>query len=190
MNSLLCIKEKIKKIILRSAVPEDSIHSENTLKWLLKLNPAADTALQIAALGHDIDRAIVKRKVKQKYYSDYNSFKQAHAENSAKILKEIMTACQADKLLINDVAYLVSHHEIGGSTSADLIKDVDSISFFEVNLPLYYARHSYEETKQRCLWGYKRLSPNMIKHLRLLKYKDNKLQEMVNECLENKIDSL
>ncbi len=37
-------------------MPEDPRHAENTLDWLLKLKPDADEALQIAALGHDIER--------------------------------------------------------------------------------------------------------------------------------------
>ena len=57
-----CVKKKIEKIIKNSLVPEDPIHSKNTLEWLLKLNPHADDALKIAALGHDIERAIENHK--------------------------------------------------------------------------------------------------------------------------------
>ncbi len=57
-----CAKKKIEKIIKNSLVTEDPIHSKNTLEWLLKLKPDADEALQIAALAHDIERAIEKRK--------------------------------------------------------------------------------------------------------------------------------
>ena len=52
-------------IIKKSQVPEDPIHSKNTLEWLLKLKPDADDALKIAALGHDIERAIAERKVRR-----------------------------------------------------------------------------------------------------------------------------
>lgn len=68
MKKIVCLKKKIEKIIKNSLVPEDPIHSKNTLEWLLKLKPDADEALQIAALAHDIERAIEKRKVKQKDY--------------------------------------------------------------------------------------------------------------------------
>ncbi len=54
MDNLDCIKKKIEKIIEKSPIPEDPIHSKNTLKWVLKLKPDADDALQIAALGHYI----------------------------------------------------------------------------------------------------------------------------------------
>ncbi|MCH8014049.1 MAG: hypothetical protein IH823_04570 [Candidatus Dadabacteria bacterium] len=65
MEKLDCLKKKIEEIIKKSSVPEDPIHSKNTLKWLLKLRPKADEALRIAALGHDIERAIEERKIKR-----------------------------------------------------------------------------------------------------------------------------
>ena len=85
MDNIVCVKKKIEEIIRHSPVPEDPIHSKNTLEWLLKLNPHADDALKIAALGHDIERAIEKRKVRRGDYENYDEFKKAHALNSATI---------------------------------------------------------------------------------------------------------
>ena len=89
-NSLACTKRRIREIVARSRVPEDPRHAENTLAWLLRLAPEADEALQIAALGHDIERAIESRKVRRPDFPDYDAFKAAHAENSARILAEVM----------------------------------------------------------------------------------------------------
>ncbi len=36
--------------------------------------------------------------------------------------------------------------------------DADSLSYFDVNLPLYRDRNSREETLRRCVWGFQRLS--------------------------------
>ena len=44
-------KSRIRALIARSEVAEDPRHAENTLKWLLRTEPSADEALQIAALG-------------------------------------------------------------------------------------------------------------------------------------------
>jgi 3-hydroxyacyl-CoA dehydrogenase len=79
MKEIECVKKKIEKIIKNCLVSEDPIHSKNTLEWLLKLKPDADEALKIAALAHNIERAIEKRKVKRKDYRDYDKFKNAHA---------------------------------------------------------------------------------------------------------------
>ncbi len=36
--------------------------------------------------------------------------------------------------------------------------DAESLSYFDVNLPLYRDRNSREETLRRCVWGTRRLS--------------------------------
>ena len=135
MDSIDCVKKKIEGIIEKSLVTEDPIHSKNTLEWLLKLKPNADEALKIAALGHDIERAIEEQKVRRKEYVSYDEFKKAHALNSAKILEEIMEECNVRKELVDEVFFLVSRHEIGGDRRVDVLRDADSISFFHVNLP-------------------------------------------------------
>ena len=161
IDSIACAKQKIRAIISKSGVPEDPIHAENVLQWLLKLQPDADETLQLAALAHDIERADEKRKIQRSDFSDYNQFKDAHANNSAKILKEILHECHLEQSIIDEACRLVERHEIGGDSHSDLLKDADSISFFEVNMPLYFQREGYEETLKRCIWGYKRLSPKM-----------------------------
>jgi hypothetical protein len=78
MDKINLVKRKIEGVIKGSSVPEDPIHSKNTLEWLLKLMPDANEGLKIAALGHDIERAIEKRKVRRQDYKDYDAFKDAH----------------------------------------------------------------------------------------------------------------
>jgi len=184
MNSLECTKQKIKDIIARSKVPEDPVHSRNTLKWLLKLKPDADEALQITALGHDIERALEKQKVKRADFQDYCEFKAAHAHNSAEILMDVMHECNMPKQIMKDVYHLTYHHETGGGSRADLIKDADSLSFFEVNLPHYFERNSSEETKRRCIWSYKRLSERMKPHVLNISYGNSEIECLVKQAIE------
>ena len=179
MDSIDCVKKKIEGIIEKSLVPEDPIHAKNTLEWLLKLKPDADEPLRIAALGHDIERAIEEQKVRRKYYESYNKFKKAHALNSAKILKEIMEECNVRKELVDDVFFLVSRHEIGSDRRVDVLRDADSISFFHVNLPYYFVRNGVEETKRRCLWGYKKLPRNLQEVVTKFNYEDKELESLV-----------
>ena len=47
---------------------------------------------------------------------------------------------------------------MGGDPRSDLLKDADSLSYFDVNLPLYFERNGWQETHRRCVWGYRRLS--------------------------------
>jgi hypothetical protein len=166
-----------------SSVPEDRLHAENTLDWLLRLKPDADDVLQIVALGHDIERALEDRKVKRADFADYDVFKAAHARNSAEILKEIMQDCGVPQDVASEVCWLVCRHEYGGSPRADLIKDVDSISFFEVNLPVFYKRHTPEQVLKRCIWGYRRLSEKMQHIAQTLSYDSDELKILLKEAI-------
>ncbi len=184
MNSIDRVRESIEAVISGSSVPEDPVHSKNTLTWLLKLKPDADEALQIAALGHDIERAIDQRKVRREDFEHYDRFKAAHAHNSAEILKEIMLDCGVDETLIEQICALVRRHEVGGDERSDLLKDADSISYFEVNLPHYYNRHGWDETKRRCLWGYKRLSEKMKTLAAKLTFENDELRALMRITIE------
>ncbi len=184
MDKINLVKRKIEGVIKGSSVPEDPIHSINTLEWLLKLMPDAGESLKIAALGHDIERAIEKRKVRRQDYKDYDVFKDAHALNSAIVLTEIMQACEIDKKMIDEVFSLVRHHETGGTDRIDILKDADSISYFDVNLPLYFIRNNLKETKRRCLWGYKRLSDRGKKIVAELNYQNKEIESLVKVCID------
>ena len=183
MDSIDCAKKRIEEIIKKSPVPEDPIHSKNTLEWLLWLKPDADEALQIAALGHDIERAIEERKVRREDYQNYDEFKATHASNSAEILAEIMKECNISKESANDSLFLVCHHETGATRHADILRDADSISFFHVNLPYYFIRNGVEETKRRYLWGYRRLPDNLKRLVAEFDYQNRELASLVKASI-------
>jgi hypothetical protein len=183
MNSIECAKGKIRKVIAASKVPEDPGHADNTLAWLFKLDPKTDPAMQIAALAHDIDRAVEARKVRRCDFDDYDVFKAAHAQNGAKILREILDDCQVAKDITDEACRLVTLHEIGGDSRSDLLKDVDSISYFDVNMPLYFQREGWDETKRRCVWGYRRLSSQGKEIVKGITYEKQALTRLLNEAI-------
>ncbi|MFQ5672692.1 MAG: DUF4202 family protein [Nitrospinales bacterium] len=182
MNPVESAKRKIRKVIAGSRVPEDPRHAENTLEWLLKLAPTAGPALRLAALAHDIDRAVEARKVQRGDFADYDAFKAAHARNGAKILREILNHCRVPRTIAEEACRLVTLHEVGGDAPSDLLRDADAISYFDVNLPHYFARHGWEETRARCLWGYRRLSQKMRLRLRAFTFDDGRLTRLVQSC--------
>jgi hypothetical protein len=184
MDRLERAARRIEEVIAGSTVPEDPEHSRNTLQWLLELDPEADAALQIAALGHDIDRAVEERKVLRADFAEYDAFKAAHARNGAQILTELLEACGIeDAAFLREVHRLVCCHEVGGDPRSDLLVDADSLSYFDVNLPLYFARHGWEETQRRCVWGYRRLSKRSLPVAANLNYSDLELQRLVDTSL-------
>ena len=185
MNMLKNIESEIEKIISKSQVPEDPIHSKNTKEWVLKLRPEADTALQVAALGHDIERSITERKIRREDHEDYDEFKKAHSQMSARILHEILLLYNLDRTVRDKVYDLVILHETGGSLEADILKDGDSISFFDVSLPLYFQRNYEEETAFRMRWGYKRLSKRARSIVRNFSYDNAKLKTFFQKVILN-----
>ena len=75
--------------------------------------------------------------------------KAAHARRGARLLRPILTACGVARDNVDEACRLVTIHEVGGDPDADLLKDADSISYFDANLPLYYQREGWAETKRR-----------------------------------------
>jgi hypothetical protein len=172
---------RIRSIIEGSPVPEDLKHSANTLEWLLRLEPHADEALRIAAFGHDIERAVGSRRINKADFKSFDEFKAAHAMNSARILTEILEECGVEKSMIEEVFRLVCLHETGGDERSDLLKEADSLSFFEVNLSYYFARNTVEATLQRGVWGYERLTRKSRETVKEFKYADERLDILVQE---------
>ena len=186
MDSINCAKQKIRAVITGSRVPEDPRHADNTLEWLLRLDPDAGEALRLAALAHDIDRAIEESKVKRADFDDYDAFKAAHARHGAELLRPILTACDVARNVVDEACRLVMVHEVGGDIDADLLKDADSISYFDVNLPLYYQREGWAETKRRSLWGYRRLSARARKIVESIGYEEEVMNRLLREVIYDK----
>jgi CDP-L-myo-inositol myo-inositolphosphotransferase len=129
------IRNEILQILSHSTVPEDYEHALNVLKWVNRLKPDADFPLHIASIGHDIERALPEQKVQRMNFPSYDDFKRAHAENSAKIVDEILSMYPIAQDVIERVHYLIANHEFGKEGDIDLatLKDADSLSFFEIN---------------------------------------------------------
>lgn len=179
------LEKEIEKIISRSKIPEDPLHSKNTRGWVLKLKPNASEALQIAALAHDIERAIPKTKVRRNKYRNYDAFKRAHAFKSARISLKILDKYRLSSKLKNRIKYLIEHHETGSTADEEvsILRDADGLSFFQVNLPLYFQRNSEEETIFRMKWGYERLSEPAKEIVRKFHYKEGILNKLLRKCI-------
>ncbi len=148
--------------------------------------PNAGEALQLAALAHDIDRAIEAVKVRRADFDDYDAFKAAHARHGAELLHPILTACGVAWDIVDEACRLVEVHEVGGDPDADLLKDADSISYFDVNLPLYYRREGWTETIRRSLWGYRRLSTRARKIVENIGYEEEAMNRLLREVIHDK----
>lgn len=145
------------------------IHFERTVFWLRKLKPKADEALLIAAIAHDIERAYSKPDIVKKREEGLNSknFLQLHQKRGAQIIENFLKREGVDSKLINRVKKLVEKHEEGGNNDQNLLKDADSISFFENNINSFLtkgiAELGKEKIKEKFDWMYERITSPQAK---------------------------
>jgi len=183
LKTIQCAEQRIRSAISGSTTPEDPTHAESTLAWVLKLMPEADEALRLAALGHDIERAMATRRALKKNFRSFEEFKAAHAANSAEILRSILEKCGVQEQVRFEVCRLVRLHETGGDERSNILKNADALSFFENNLPLYFARNGAPETKRRATWGYARLSSQLRPIIAQFRYESEELNALLREVI-------
>lgn len=164
------LKEKIGKITNRSEVKTDYQHSLSTREWVLKFSPDASEELQIAALAHDIDRAVPPR-IKQREGESYANYKQRHAGRSARIIADLMRKHGYEKESIEKVFHFVENHEIGGDTETSILTDADSISYFADNIEYYFKTRGVERTKSKIKFMFERVSDRAKREISKLRFK-------------------
>lgn len=188
MNKLEEIKKEIAQVIAQSPIEEDPTHSINTWEWLLKLKPDADEALQIAALAHDIERAITGNSDSNgiKDISDqevYRKHKLEHSIRSANFIAEIMKKFGYDIKSILRVKHLVEHHELGGDPESDILMNADSISYFDNNVSFYFKKNGPKKTKDKVRFMFQRTSnPEVKKIILSLKHKSPEVEKIFKEA--------
>jgi hypothetical protein len=177
------LENEILEIISKSPVKTDFFHAKSTKKWILRLKPDADYALQISALAHDIERGFKldsKTKPKERF-DNYEEYKRIHSEKSAKIIVELLKKYNFDKEFISKVEHLVLKHEVGGDIESDLLMDADSISFFEENYVQYYEIYGEEKARKKVEFMYNRMSDKAKSLIQEFKYDNPKLNIIFKE---------
>lgn len=157
------VKEFVNESVIKAPVPEklekfeqelketQLRHYKRTVFWIKKLEPNATEALLIAAYAHDIERWFRNPKNARKID------KREHQEKGAKIISNFLNRLSADKTLINKVCYFIRNHETGGTPETNILKDADSISFFENNVQIH-AKIFPKRLRKKIEWMYKRIT--------------------------------
>jgi len=143
-------------------------HLLKTRDWLLKIYPDADEAMQIAAVAHDIDSAFIDYKFRGSFSDPVYLTK--HQTESARIIGDFLADISADEQLISRVGRLVMCHEVGGDNDQNIIKDADSLGFFDRDMDGFIKKHlgrgtSLELIRQKIVWMYDRISDDNTRHL-------------------------
>lgn len=173
------IKDEILLILSKSDLDLEAEHGENTLKWALAIKPDASIALQIAALGHDIERSRPDR-FKSEDFTDHSEYKRLHSEKGAEMLGELLHNLDIDDEIINEVEDLVRLHEVGGTEEADVLRDADSISFFDNNLEFYIGYKGLEGAKKQVEYKFSRCSKRAQDYIRNLDSYKNFISNIPN----------
>jgi len=190
MDKVEVAKQQIEKIIKNSDCintydkEKDPTHSKKTLGWVLKLNPNACDELQIAALGHDIDRAIESRRIKSENFNDYEAYKMAHAKKSARIVAEILHKLDFNNNFIERVKILIEQHEIGGDPDIDTLMEADSLSFFNWDITFYIKAKGEQKTMDKIKFMYSRMSDKAKALVQEIEYKDSKIGDLVKLVID------
>ncbi len=157
-------------------------HFKRTVYWLQQLRPDADEALLIAAIAHDIERAFRDSKTMWSLYGEKGQgFRgdvalKYHPEKGAEIVGKFLRKQNADPKIIERVKSLVAKHEVGGDDDQNLLKDTDSISFFENQVENFLTnivkKTSKERVKEKFDWMFNRITSDKAKEIARPWYED------------------
>lgn len=157
------LEDKICEIMSRTK--KELPHGQNTKKWLIKIYPDAPWELRIAALAHDIERAVpdipgmtppIIHKMENEDYADY---KKRHAIRSANIIRHLMTTYLFSQESIERVCAAISYHDNpDNNPDAIAVSDADSVRYFDTGLPKYIEAYGVESAKTKAEFMYKRVS--------------------------------
>lgn len=143
-------------------VVADYRHALDTWQWVLRLAPAADLALQLAALFHDVERLLSESDARVEHLTrDFQGFKDAHAARGAELACTVLTDLGVDAGTRERVRWLVARHERPDKdVCLALLNDADALSFF--SLTASEAAHAFptEHIRRKLIHALGRLRPS------------------------------
>ncbi len=169
--------DKARQFVVDSFKKSGSIqglrHFDRTVYWIERLRPDADESLKIAAVAHDLERAF-RDPSKEPANESSAGFKddfflKYHPEKGAEIMGNFLEEERAPKEMIERVKMLISKHEVGGDEDQNLLKDADSISYFENQIDHFITKRaeatSPEKVKAKFDWMYDRITSEKAKEI-------------------------
>jgi hypothetical protein len=184
MTLLVKVEQFVTDSFQKAGKEGSLLHLTRTAYWLKELQPDADEYMQIAALTHDIERAYREdAKIDQLLLE--NGFQdpiylQLHQEHGAEIIGKFLQEQKVDPIQIDRVKAMVAYHEIGGNEEQNMIKDADSISFFENNVSHFIQKRlpffDKENIRLKFDWMYNRITSTKAKQIAAEWYRKALLQ--------------
>jgi hypothetical protein len=156
-------------------VKADFDHAIDTWQWILRLQPGASFAVQVAALFHDVERLESEADARvEQHAPDYQAFKDAHASRGGERTLEILRDAGVDASVAARAAEIVATHERRGkSADIDLLNDADALSFFSLNCSGYIDYFGPEQTRRKLAYTLARMSDLARTKLALVRIRPN-----------------
>ena len=128
------------------AVIADFDHAIDTWQWMLRLEPDASLAAQVAALFHDIER----------------------------LAGDILRRAGADAALLARVQELIAGEQRrGDDPEGRLLNDADALSFFSLNSAGYADHFGAEQARRKVRFTLQRLHPRRRDRLSTVRLRDD-----------------
>lgn len=166
-------------------VAADFDHALDTWRWILRLDPDASFAVQVAALFHDVERLDTEADARIEHLApDYARFKAAHAAAGARRVADLLARIDVSPDDARRICDLVEHHEVGSAASGQasglasagrpdddrgLLAEADALSFFSLNAAGFLRYYGPEHTAHKVAYSLRRLGPAGRRELRHLK---------------------
>ncbi|MDR3642698.1 MAG: DUF4202 family protein [Candidatus Doudnabacteria bacterium] len=168
------IEQFVIEAFTKSHNPKDIKHFERTVYWLKQLRPEADEALCIAAFAHDTERAFRESSSHPAAGSSPKGFRDEefltyHQNKGAEIIADFLKQQNAPQEMTDRVQMLISKHEVGGNEDQNLLKDADSVSYFENQMNHFLtekvAAVGKEKVREKFQWMFDRITSGKAKDL-------------------------
>lgn len=125
--------------------PKELLYARRMTEWLLRLDPEASEALQLAARCQHIERWRIPREdypMDRKGYLKWRSdLKKFHAERAGEILQE----AGYDSDMIERVQYLVMKKGLKKDPESQLLEDVICLVFLDYYFAEFIEKHTDEK---------------------------------------------
>jgi hypothetical protein len=153
-------------------VRADYDHALDTWRWTLRLDLGASSALQLAALFHDVERLRSEPERRVEHLAlDYRAFKQAHARSGGLLTAQILAECGLPPALVQRVQQLVAGHEAKGDDfELSALNDADALSFFSLNSWGFARYFGPDHTRTKVAYTLARMGPVARRYVGRFRY--------------------
>ncbi|MAG22050.1 MAG: hypothetical protein CL943_01950 [Candidatus Diapherotrites archaeon] len=165
------VEQFVKEAFEKSATGKSIAHFENTVYWIRQLRPDADEPIIIAAFAHDIARAFRKTNTEQTFKTkEFNdpAILEEHQKEGAIIISRFLKKEGYEQEKIERIKNMIGKHEVGGDAESNLIKDADSLSYFETNAIKHVGLAKTlgtEKVRKKMAWMFERISSPKAKEI-------------------------